>query len=118
MKPIRIASLGLGWVTTHRHLPTIMANPKFELVGLIDRDETRLAAALPGNGKMKRALTRKLAEVPWLDEVDAITIGTSPFSHYELIKEGLELGKHVLTEKPFTMQVAEGEELVQIAERQ
>lgn len=95
-----------------------MANPKFELVGLIDRDESRLAAALPGNSKVKRALSRRLADVPWIGEVDALTIGTSPFSHYELIKEGLELGKHVLTEKPFTMQVSEGEELVQISESQ
>jgi len=115
-KPIRIASLGMGWVTTHRHLPTILKNPGFELVGLIDRDETRLNAALKGNANVKRALTKRLAEIPWLDEIDAITIGSSPFSHYALIKEALELGKHVLTEKPFTMTVAEGEELVALAE--
>jgi predicted dehydrogenase len=106
----------MGWVTTHRHLPTILRNPAFELVGLIDRDETRLNEALKGNPKVKRALTKKLADIPWLDEIDAITIGSSPFSHYALIKEALELGKHVLTEKPFTMTVAEGEELVALAE--
>jgi predicted dehydrogenase len=53
--------------------------------------------------------------VPWLDEVDVVTIGTSPFSHYELIRSALSRGKHVLTEKPFTLTVPEGEELVALA---
>jgi scyllo-inositol 2-dehydrogenase (NADP+) len=114
--PIRIASLGMGWVTTHRHLPTILANPSFKLVGLIDRDEKRLQSALKNNQSLKRACVSKLQDVPWINEIDAITLGSSPFSHYALIKEALQLGKHVLTEKPFTMTVPEGEELVALAE--
>ena len=51
------------------------------------------------------------AELPFLDEVDAITCGTAPFAHHGVIKAALEAGKAVLTEKPFTMTVAEGEEL-------
>ena len=37
-------------------------------------------------------------------------------SYYGLIKRSLQLGKHVLTEKPFAMTVAEGEDLVQSAD--
>ena len=85
-------------------------------MGLIDRDEGRLKAARKGDGGLKRALTSKLSEVPWLDEFDALTVGSSPFSHYALVKEALQLGKHVLTEKPFTMTVAEGQELTDLAE--
>jgi predicted dehydrogenase len=56
-----------------------------------------------------------LTSVEWLKDVDAITVATAPMSHYSIIRQALELGKHVLTEKPFTMTVAEGEELVELA---
>jgi scyllo-inositol 2-dehydrogenase (NADP+) len=46
--------------------------------------------------------------VPWLDEVDAVTIGAPPFAHHDLACAALGLGKHVLTEKPFAMTAAEG----------
>ena len=51
-----------------------------------------------------------------LKDVDAITVATAPMSHYSIIRQALALGKHVLTEKPFTMTVAEGKELVELAE--
>lgn len=49
------------------------------------------------------------------DRVDAITCGTAPFAHHRVISSALAAGKHVLTEKPFTMTLAEGEELVSLA---
>src|SRR6185503_20631120 len=52
------------------------------------------------------------------DEVQAITCGTAPFAHERVIRSALEAGKHVLTEKPFTMTVQEGEELVALAREQ
>jgi predicted dehydrogenase len=61
------------------------------------------------------AETADLATVGWLKDVDVVTLATAPMSHYSLIRQALELGKHVLTEKPFTMTVAEGEELVELA---
>jgi scyllo-inositol 2-dehydrogenase (NADP+) len=45
-----------------------------------------------------------------------VTVATAPLSHYAIIRQALELGKHVLTEKPFAMSVAQGEELVALAQ--
>jgi predicted dehydrogenase len=56
-----------------------------------------------------------LAAIPWLEEVDAFSIGTAPASHAPLIREALDLGRHVITEKPFAMRPAEGEALVALA---
>ncbi len=67
-------------------------------------------------GYRQCAETSDLAAVEWLKGVDVITVATAPMSHYSIIRQGLELGKHVLTEKPFTMKVTEGEELVALAE--
>jgi predicted dehydrogenase len=48
---------------------------------------------------------------------DVIAIATPVFTHYELAKKVLEEGKNVFVEKPFTYTSAEGEELVELAEK-
>ena len=47
---------------------------------------------------------------------DAIAIATPAESHYQLTKKALLAGKHVFVEKPLSLTVEEGEELVQLAE--
>lgn len=115
-QPLRVAAIGLGWVTTHRHLPTMESQPdRFQLVGCVDRRPGLAKQVAAQRGYARHAETNRLADVPWLSEVDAVTIGTSPFTHHALAKEALQLGKHVLTEKPFCLEVHEGEELVALA---
>jgi predicted dehydrogenase len=48
--------------------------------------------------------------------VDAIAIATPVRTHYQLAREALLHGKHVLVEKPLTASVTEAEELVALAE--
>ncbi len=50
------------------------------------------------------------------DKVDAVVIATGSDSHYELTKKALLKGKHVLVEKPMSLRVSEGEELVKLSE--
>jgi predicted dehydrogenase len=50
-------------------------------------------------------------------EVDAIAVITPVWTHYELAKAALENGKHVFVEKPFTSNVAQAEELINLAEQ-
>lgn len=49
--------------------------------------------------------------------IDAVILATPVFTHYPLAKKALLAGKHVLVEKPFTASVAEGEELIELAEQ-
>lgn len=49
------------------------------------------------------------------DEIDAIVIATPVFSHFDLAKQALLKGKHVLLEKPMTSTVAEAKELIALA---
>lgn len=51
-------------------------------------------------------------EVLARDEVDAVFITTTEGTHYDPTLAALEAGKHVLVEKPFTLDVAEGQKLV------
>ncbi len=48
---------------------------------------------------------------------DAIAIATPAESHYELTKKALLAGKHVFVEKPLSLTVGEGKELVKLAEQ-
>jgi predicted dehydrogenase len=49
--------------------------------------------------------------------IDAIAVATPVFSHYKLVKEALDAGKHVLVEKPMTPTVKEAERLVSLAQK-
>ncbi|HXQ13454.1 MAG TPA: Gfo/Idh/MocA family oxidoreductase [Caulobacteraceae bacterium] len=114
-QPVRVATVGLGWVALHRHLPVMKRSRRFEVVGVIDRAPGRARAVAAERRLAHSAEASSLAGVDWLDQVDAITVATAPMGHAALIGEALALGKHVLTEKPFTMTVPEGEALLAAA---
>ncbi|MCA1583167.1 MAG: Gfo/Idh/MocA family oxidoreductase [Acidobacteria bacterium] len=50
-------------------------------------------------------------------DVNAVVIATPVSTHFKLVKQALERGKHVLVEKPMTRSVAEGQELLELAEK-
>ena len=49
------------------------------------------------------------------DRPDLVTVATPNATHFEITKAFLEAGFHVLCEKPMTVTVEEGEELVRLA---
>jgi scyllo-inositol 2-dehydrogenase (NADP+) len=112
---LRVAAVGLGWVSLHRHLPAMLRNPAFALVGVVDRRPEHAREVAARLGLPLYHAGDRLADIPWIDEIEAFTIGTSPPSHAALIGEALSLGRHVLTEKPFVMDPAEGAKLVALA---
>ncbi len=76
-----------------------------------------------------RRLTTLAVNQPWIQttthiedifrsEVDAIVIATPVSTHFQLAREALLHGKHVLVEKPLTASVTEAEELVALAREQ
>ncbi len=50
-------------------------------------------------------------------EIDAVAIVTPISHHFLLAKKALENGKHVFVEKPFTANVSQAEELIELAQR-
>lgn len=50
-------------------------------------------------------------------EVDVILNLTRPYEHYEVSKQALLHGKHVYSEKPLAADMAEGDELVELAKK-
>ena len=60
-------------------------------------------------------ITNNSTELICLPEIDAVAVVTPVWTHYELAKAALENGKHIFVEKPFTSNVAQAEELIELA---
>ncbi len=119
--PVKTVLVGCGWVGQNRHLPVMRKSGRFDVIGVIDRRGERAADVATRLQLKHHAQATRLADVPFIGEADAIVIATAPMAHHDIATQALALGKHVLTEKPFTMTLAEGEDLVaaaQAAQRQ
>lgn len=78
-----------------------------------DLDEKNLEKAKSQyNGIGVTSKYESLLEDP---EIQAVVIATSVRTHYKLVKQALENGKHVFVEKPLTLNIAHAQELVKLA---
>jgi len=117
MRRLRVACFGAGWVTTHRHIPAMRATGHFDVVALVDRHGDR------ARGEAERLGVPHAIEGDSVDalggiDVDAVACGTAPFGHHAVVTGALRAGLHAITEKPFAMTVAEGEEMAELAASQ
>jgi len=62
-------------------------------------------------------VTTDASEVMTSLEIDAVAIITPVWTHFELAKAALENGKHIFVEKPFTSNVQQAEQLIELAQR-
>jgi predicted dehydrogenase len=110
----RVAVIGTGWWTTTAHLPALRQNPDAELVALCDRSPEALARANAAFGPVKTYTDCQAMLTA--EELDGAIVATNHNSHYELVKQCLEAGLHVLVEKPMVLHAAEAHELTALAQ--
>ncbi len=113
-KRIKVVSVGGGWVVNNRHLPALLKNPNFELIGAVSNDPARAQKTAAKFGLQNMATEAKF-DAGWQAQADAVFIGTVPHVHYEIARAALENGKHVLTEKPMVVDPAQGRALRDLA---
>jgi D-galactose 1-dehydrogenase len=106
MRPLRIAIIGFGKIAADQHVPSIAANPRFELVASSSRSGV-------GPAPQFTDWRRLLDEVEGLE---AVAITTPPSVRYEIARECIERGLHTLLEKPPTDTLSEIEDLACLAE--
>ncbi len=109
---MRIGLLGAGHLGKI-HLKCILATTCWDLAGFYDPDDKNALAIISQHG-LRRFET--VAEL--LAAVDAVDIVTPTVTHFALASQALQAGKHVFIEKPVTHTVAEGRQLLQLAEQQ
>jgi predicted dehydrogenase len=109
---IGVAVVGTGF-GQQVHIPGFQHHPRTEVVALYS-PELGKAKAIADTHQISYAFNQ-LEAVLALPEVDAVSIATPPFLHYEMAKQVLEAGKHLLLEKPMTMVAREARELFHLA---
>ncbi len=67
---------------------------------------------------LRRGFLRSVDEALKDASIELIVVGTPNETHFELAKQALLAGKHVVIDKPFAATSAEAEELKELAEKQ
>jgi Predicted dehydrogenases and related proteins len=113
MKKINVALCSYGMSGRTFHAPFILVDPHFNLYAVWERSKNIAVTQYPAI-KTFRSLEEMLAD----DQVELVVVNTPNSTHYDYTKKALEAGKHVIVEKPFTITVAEGEDLIKLATQQ
>ncbi len=95
-----------------RNLTTIEGSKVLTIADLDPTAQERARKAYPGI-----KITSDAMDVILSTDIDAVAIVSPVWTHFELAKAALENGKHVFVEKPLTSNSAQGEELINLAQK-
>ncbi len=110
---IKVGLIGYGYWGPNL-LRNFTSNPAFEVVAVADANEQRRAEVRRWSSSAR--LLESGEEIVAMPEIDAVAIATPVATHYGLARKALEMGKHVLVEKPMCATSEEAKDLVQLAE--
>ncbi len=105
--------IGLGKMGIS-HCAIVNAHPLLDLVAVCDTSTFVLDVF---NKYSDVRCYTDYREVFQKEELDCVVVATPTKSHYDIVKAALEKGIHVFCEKPFSLHVDEGNELVDLADR-
>ena len=104
---VKLLLAGTGLIG-HRHMQHILEHPDLELVGIID--------PLITDGKIEGVTTyRSLIDVN--KHADGIILATPTETHADLTIQSLEMGLHVLVEKPVAASLLEADKMISASEK-
>jgi predicted dehydrogenase len=95
------------------HVPAFHAQGRFDVVAIASPNRAAEVAKMRNIPHSFSSLEEMLAGV----ELDVLSVATPPFEHREPVLRALERGLHVLCEKPFGLNVAEAEEMLEASKR-
>lgn len=107
---IRVGLIGYGAASATLHVPLITHTAGLTLTRIASARPEAVARDLPHLPVAKQA-----GELMQANDVDLIVIATPNTSHHTLVRQALEAGKHVVVEKPFTVDAAEAAALTALA---
>jgi len=113
VQPVKTAVLGCG-VISDAYLTTMINKFKIlDVVGCCDRNPEKADAMAQKYGIKVLTIEEILAE----PSIEIVINLTTPAAHYPVIKQLLEAGKHVYTEKVLAVELEHAAELVKIADQ-
>lgn len=109
---IRVGIIGCGRISK-MHLESIRALPELQLIAICDVNSQTLQTlqsqyAVEGYRDYRELLSR--------EDVDLVSICTPNGWHYPMARDAFLSNKHVLLEKPITLELDEADHLIQLSE--
>lgn len=107
---IKVGLIGYGFGGAVFHAPMVDAAKGLELsvIYTSNIEKVRLTYS-------DVLVTTNLDDIWNNTDIDLVVISTPNITHYKLAKSALEAGKHVVIDKPFVIDVTEGEKLIELA---
>lgn len=112
-KSINTALLSVGMSGQVFHAPFIQVHEGFNLYAVWERTKNIAIEKFP-DAKQYRDIDCLLAD----ENIELVIVNTPNTTHFDFTKKALLAGKHVVVEKPFTITVAEADELIVLAKQQ
>lgn len=108
MNTIKLAIVGMGKIARDQHLPSLAANPDYQLVAVASPNH-RLEG-VPNYPDIQTLLREQ-------PDIEAVSICTPPQVRYEIARHALEQNRHVLLEKPPGATLNEVAALIELAQQ-
>ena len=110
MSKPRVAVVGIGRLGSF-HTNLVIAGDLFDLVAIVEPVE---AARHVATEEFSVRGVANISEV--VDEIDCAIIATPTVHHFDVAQQLLKAGKHLLIEKPITLELAQANDLIALAE--
>lgn len=112
-KTLNVGIVGYGFAARTFHAPIISSVQGLALTKIVQRSGSSCEKEYPGVQAVK-----DISALYGDEEIDLVVITTPSTNHYEITRQALLAGKHVVVEKPFTKTTKEADELIDLARRQ
>ena len=106
--------IGAGWWATQHHIPSLRTYEKTDLIGIADPNQDKLDAAA-SYYEIDQTFQDYRDLLP---KVDGVVIAVPHAYHYDIAKDALDAGVHVLVEKPMVLTSKHAWDLVERAKKQ
>lgn len=110
---LRVGLIGYGFAGQVFHAPLIASVPGLRLAAFASSDAAKVARGWPGLPVEADPLALCAR-----DDVDLVVIASPNDSHHPLALAALRAGKHVVVDKPFTVTLAQAQQLDAVAREQ
>lgn len=111
MQLVKVGLCAFGMSGKVFHAPFLKEHPGFFLSAIVERSKKDSKEKYP-----QATIYRSVEEMLENADIELVVVNTPVQTHFEYVKKALEAGKNVVVEKPFTVNVAEAEQLVRLAE--
>ncbi|MDV6250355.1 oxidoreductase [Vibrio sp. EA2] len=108
--PIKTAVIGYGFSAKTFHIPFVSALDEFDLVAISTSNGEAVTKDWPTAQHYASA-----SDLLSSSDAELVIITAPNDVHFDLAKQALENGKHVIIEKPFVTNVSDGEALIALA---